>query len=136
MSSAIPVRACPASIGVPVIDAEIFSLIRYGCVPGGTRANVEAVARSVDWGNTDEGYRTLQAQSGMEEMEVVLHGAVIDILKNPLITSNYRRMHLTRLSLAAVRELSAGSDIDAEELYRRTSGNPFFATEVIAWPKA
>lgn len=36
---------------------------------------------------------TPEAQTGLEEMEVVLHGAVIDILKNPLIASSYRRMH-------------------------------------------
>ena len=36
---------------------------------------------------------TPEAQAEMEAMEVILHGAVIDILKNPLITSNYRRMH-------------------------------------------
>lgn len=38
-----------------------------------------------------EGF-TPEVQAGMEEMEVVLHGSVIDILQNPLITSNYRRI--------------------------------------------
>jgi DNA-binding GntR family transcriptional regulator len=35
---------------------------------------------------------TPAALAGLEEVEVVFHGCVIDILKNPLITSNYRRM--------------------------------------------
>ena len=36
------------------------------------------------------------------------------------------------LSVAAVSELAAGSAIDPEELHRRTGGNPFFVTEVLA----
>ncbi len=48
---------------VPVIDGEIFSLINGGCVPGGTRANMEAVERRVGWGNTDGSYRTLLADA-------------------------------------------------------------------------
>ena len=57
----------------------------------------------------------------------------VRMLMGDLATSpNYRRMHLTRLSPAAVRELTADSDIDPEELYRLTSGNPFYATEVLA----
>lgn len=35
---------------------------------------------------------TPEAQAEMEAMELMLHGAVIDVLKNPLITSSYRRM--------------------------------------------
>ncbi|CDX22978.1 Transcriptional regulator, GntR family [Mesorhizobium sp. ORS 3324] len=35
---------------------------------------------------------TPEAQAEMEAMERMLHGAVIDILKNPLIASSYRRM--------------------------------------------
>src|SRR5690606_13000350 len=47
-------------------------------------------------------------------------------------TRSYRRMQLTRLSLEAVGELATGSGFDANELYRRTGGNPFYVTEVLA----
>ncbi len=42
------------------------------------------------------------------------------------------RLTLTPLSLAAVAELAAPHGVDAGELYRKTSGNPFFVTEVLA----
>jgi hypothetical protein len=41
------------------------------------------------------------------------------------------RLTLAPLSREAVQTLAAGSEIDAEELYRRTAGNPFYVTEVI-----
>ena len=41
------------------------------------------------------------------------------------------RLSLVPLSPEAVQVLAAGSKIDADELYRRTSGNPFYVTEVI-----
>ncbi|HEY0574810.1 MAG TPA: AAA family ATPase [Pseudonocardia sp.] len=44
------------------------------------------------------------------------------------------RVALSRLSRAAVAELSAGRDVDVERLYAVTSGNPFFVTEVLAAP--
>jgi DNA-binding GntR family transcriptional regulator len=50
---------------------------------------------------------TPEAQAGTEEMEAVLHGAVIDILKNPLITSNYRRMHNYLRLLRLDRKITA-----------------------------
>jgi DNA-binding CsgD family transcriptional regulator/tetratricopeptide (TPR) repeat protein len=43
-----------------------------------------------------------------------------------------RRMTLPPLSAAAVRTLARGSDLDPDELYARTGGNPFFVTEVLA----
>ena len=43
-----------------------------------------------------------------------------------------RRLQLTPLSRAAVRELAQNTDLDPEELYRQTGGNPFFVTEVVA----
>jgi len=43
-----------------------------------------------------------------------------------------RRLTLAPLSLAAVRSLSAGTGLDPAELHRRTGGNPFFVTEVLA----
>ena len=44
------------------------------------------------------------------------------------------RMHLPLLSADAVATLvaDAGSGLDADALYRRTDGNPFFVTEVLA----
>src|SRR6185437_5055451 len=42
------------------------------------------------------------------------------------------RMKLDALSRAAVAELARPHGADAEELYRRTGGNPFFVTEVLA----
>lgn len=42
------------------------------------------------------------------------------------------RLTLVPLSPAAVAELAAPHSVDAEELHRKTSGNPFFVTEVLA----
>lgn len=48
------------------------------------------------------------------------------------------RIHVPRLTRPAVRRLAdaAGSAVDAEELFRRTQGNPFFVTEVLATDSA
>jgi len=43
-----------------------------------------------------------------------------------------RRVALPALSVAAVRRLGAGSDLEAAEIHRVTEGNPFFVTEVLA----
>jgi DNA-binding CsgD family transcriptional regulator/tetratricopeptide (TPR) repeat protein len=47
-----------------------------------------------------------------------------------------RRMHLPPLSAEAVRALAADREVDADELYRVTGGNPFYVTEILAggWP--
>ena len=42
------------------------------------------------------------------------------------------RLTIEPLSRAAVARLAASADVDAEELYRQTGGNPFFVTEVLA----
>jgi len=42
------------------------------------------------------------------------------------------RMKLNSLSRAAVAELARPHGVDPDELYRRTGGNPFFVTEVLA----
>lgn len=42
------------------------------------------------------------------------------------------RLHPARLSLTAVRTLSAAAGLDADRLFGITSGNPYFVTEVIA----
>jgi DNA-binding CsgD family transcriptional regulator len=41
-------------------------------------------------------------------------------------------MALPPLSKAAVAELSTGSGVDADDLFRATAGNPFFVTEALA----
>jgi DNA-binding CsgD family transcriptional regulator/tetratricopeptide (TPR) repeat protein len=42
------------------------------------------------------------------------------------------RISLPPLTLDAVRELAAAHDVDVDELFARTRGNPFFVTEVLA----
>jgi DNA-directed RNA polymerase specialized sigma24 family protein/tetratricopeptide (TPR) repeat protein len=42
------------------------------------------------------------------------------------------RVALTALSRSAVAELADGSAVDADQLYERTAGNPFFVTEALA----
>lgn len=42
------------------------------------------------------------------------------------------RLKIEALSPAAVAELAERHGVDADELYRRTAGNPFFVTEVLA----
>jgi DNA-binding CsgD family transcriptional regulator/tetratricopeptide (TPR) repeat protein len=46
--------------------------------------------------------------------------------------SRVRRLHLSRLSLDAVRRLGSASGLDAEQIYALTSGNPFLVAEVLA----
>jgi DNA-binding CsgD family transcriptional regulator len=42
------------------------------------------------------------------------------------------RLRLDRLSPAAVAELARSQGVDPDELYRKTAGNPFFVSEVLA----
>jgi DNA-binding CsgD family transcriptional regulator len=51
-----------------------------------------------------------------------------DLASNDAVT----RLTLAPLSEAAVATLAASSGIDAGELHRRTAGNPFFVSEVLA----
>jgi DNA-binding CsgD family transcriptional regulator/tetratricopeptide (TPR) repeat protein len=51
-----------------------------------------------------------------------------DIATSPAV----HRMRLPSLSEAAVRELATDSGVDPVALHRRTSGNPFYVTEVLA----
>ena len=46
------------------------------------------------------------------------------------------RIAVAPLSASGVHMLAAGHPVDADELYRRTSGNPFFVSEVLAAPGA
>jgi DNA-binding CsgD family transcriptional regulator len=43
-----------------------------------------------------------------------------------------RRIRIPPLSKDAVRELAARGEVDPDELFRQTGGNPFFVTEVLA----
>jgi DNA-binding CsgD family transcriptional regulator len=47
-----------------------------------------------------------------------------------------RRVAVERLSSEAVASLAAHHGVDADELYGKTAGNPFFVTEVLAAPGA
>ncbi|MGZ4772333.1 MAG: ATP-binding protein [Ilumatobacteraceae bacterium] len=49
-----------------------------------------------------------------------------------LSAAGVERLRLSPLSIQAVRELAAAHDVDADELFRRTGGNPFFVTEALA----
>jgi selenide,water dikinase len=42
---------------VPVLGREIAALVAQDCVPGGSRANLEAADELVDWGRTPEATR-------------------------------------------------------------------------------
>jgi DNA-binding CsgD family transcriptional regulator len=46
--------------------------------------------------------------------------------------SDVERLAIKPLSSAAVAELAGSQKVDPEELFRRTGGNPFFVTEVLA----
>lgn len=55
------------------------------------------------------------------------------VVLGDLATSpDVHRLSLQALSIASVGELARGSGLDPVELHRRTSGNPFYVTEVIA----
>jgi DNA-binding CsgD family transcriptional regulator/tetratricopeptide (TPR) repeat protein len=49
-----------------------------------------------------------------------------------LAAAGVERLRLSPLSLHAVREMAAPLGFDADELFHRTGGNPFFVTEVLA----
>ena len=50
-------------------------------------------------------------------------------------SGNVFRIRLQRLSPGAVRTLAGPARLDADEIYRKTAGNPFFVTEVLASPE-
>lgn len=57
-----------------------------------------------------------------------LRGVLGDLATVPTL----ERMTLRRLSLEAVTQLAGGSGFDPVDLHRKTAGNPFFLTEVLA----
>jgi DNA-binding CsgD family transcriptional regulator/tetratricopeptide (TPR) repeat protein len=54
------------------------------------------------------------------------------VVLGELAAADVTRIKLVALSAAAVAELAEPAGVDAGELYRRTSGNPFFVTEALA----
>ncbi|MFN8540471.1 MAG: LuxR C-terminal-related transcriptional regulator [Thermomicrobiales bacterium] len=54
------------------------------------------------------------------------------VLGDLATAASVHRRSLSPLSAQAVRTLAEGSDLDPDELYRQTAGNPFFVTEVLA----
>jgi selenide,water dikinase len=48
---------------VPALSPEVFDLIRSDCVPGGTRANLQACEACVTWDGTAEAQRVLLADA-------------------------------------------------------------------------
>ena len=57
---------------------------------------------------------------------------LLRIVLGELARRRVARVALPRLSPAAVAQLADPSDVDADELYRTTAGNPFFVSEVLA----
>ena len=66
-----------------------------------------------------------------EEVDAPLRAVLGD-----LATSGVRHLKIEPLSVAAVRQLAVGHEIDADQLHRVTGGNPFFVTEVLGAPEA
>jgi DNA-binding CsgD family transcriptional regulator/tetratricopeptide (TPR) repeat protein len=62
------------------------------------------------------------------DREHPLHG----LLGQASRSDRVRHLPLRRLSQQAVRQLSAGSSVDAHDLFALTSGNPFFVYELLA----
>jgi predicted ATPase len=61
------------------------------------------------------------------------HAAPLRIVLGDLATANaIGRVELSSLSPAAVATLAEPHGLDPDELYRKTAGNPFFVTEVLA----
>lgn len=54
------------------------------------------------------------------------------VVLGALATSSFVRLEVEPLSRSGVAALAAPVGVDADELYRRTAGNPFFATEALA----
>jgi DNA-binding CsgD family transcriptional regulator/tetratricopeptide (TPR) repeat protein len=59
-------------------------------------------------------------------------GALYSLLGEASRSSHVRHLALRRLSPEAVRQLSAGSPVAADNLFALTSGNPFFVGELLA----
>jgi DNA-binding CsgD family transcriptional regulator/tetratricopeptide (TPR) repeat protein len=93
-------------------DAATLDLLRYlGRRIGSTRAVILGTYRNDEL----DGQHPLRA-----------------LLGELAVSESLVRLSLQPLSSAAVARLAAGHHVDAADLYRRTGGNPFFVTEVLA----
>ena len=63
MCRASGVGAEVAAADVPAIDDEILRLIADGCIPGGTKTNLEAAEETTDWGIAEDARRFLLADA-------------------------------------------------------------------------
>ena len=108
----------------------------------GRRASTVLVLEDVHWadeatldvirllGRKVEGVPALVLVSYRDELDRV---HPLRVLTGELSTSPVvRRLRVDPLSPDAVARLAAPHGVDAEVLYRRTGGNPFFVTEVLA----
>jgi len=108
----------------------------------GRRASTVLVLEDVHWadeatldvirllGRKVEGVPALVLVSYRDELDRV---HPLRVLAGELSTSQaVRRLRVDPLSPDAVARLAAPHGVDAEVLYRRTGGNPFFVTEVLA----
>ena len=59
---------------------------------------------------------------------------LVPVLGDLVSTPGARRVPLAPLSRAAVGEILAGQGVDAAEVHRRTAGNPFFVSQIVAQP--
>jgi selenide,water dikinase len=68
---------------VPMISQEIQYLIELGCVPEGSRQNLNATTVVVDWGKTDEARRILltDAQTSGGLLLCVAEGNLENVLR-------------------------------------------------------
>jgi selenide, water dikinase len=63
MCRASGVGAEIAADAVPVISAEVFQLIAAGCIPGGSRDNVEFASKFTEWDRVTPAQKTLLADA-------------------------------------------------------------------------
>ncbi|MGZ5306456.1 MAG: ATP-binding protein [Actinomycetota bacterium] len=108
----------------------------------GTHASSVLVLEDVHWADeaTLDVVRLLGRKvEGVPALVLVSYRDEIDrlhplrVLVGELSTSPaVRRMRVDPLSLEAVARLAGPHGVDADDLYRKTGGNPFFVTEVLA----
>ena len=107
------------------------------------RAPTVLVIEDLHW--ADEGTLDVLKLLGrrVESLPVLVLGSFRDDQLNPIddlqivlgdlaTAPGVERHHVSPLSLAAVRTLAALSGADADELFTKTAGNPFFVTEALA----
>ena len=66
--------------------------------------------------------------------EVTPEHPLLGVVGNLATSGSVRRLELRPLTQAGVAELAVETGLDAVDLHRRTGGNPFFVSEVLAAP--